>query len=210
MLIKFSNVSNPSVAEKQINCPFCGAFGTFKHTGTSLMMGGETILCLQYCPSGTCNGIVIFILNKHHNILKTYPGLGRPINTEDVPETITAAFREAVACFANNCYVAAAIMIRKTLEEICRENEAVGSNLYKRLDHLATTIMIPQALKDGMHDLRLLGNDAAHIETDTYKAIGREELEISIDFTQEIIKALYQYKGLLDKLRSLKKATDTP
>ena len=56
-----------------------------------------------------------------------------------------------------------------------------------------------------MHELRLLGNDAAHIEANTFEQIGKEELEISIDFTKEILKAVYQYESLLERLRSLKK-----
>ena len=56
-----------------------------------------------------------------------------------------------------------------------------------------------------MQELRLLGNDAAHIEADTFEKIGKDELEISIEFTKEILKAVYQYESLLEKLRSLKK-----
>lgn len=55
-----------------------------------------------------------------------------------------------------------------------------------------------------MDDLRLLGNDAAHIEAKTFSEIGKEEIEISIDFTKEILKAVYQYENLLDKLKKLK------
>ena len=108
--------------------------------------------------------------------------------------------------YTNDCFVAAAIMIRKTLEEICIDKGAIGDNLYKKIQDLSKKILIPKELIEAMHELRLLGNDAAHIEAETYNNIGREELIISIDFTQEIIKAIYQYENLLGKLRSLKKA----
>jgi hypothetical protein len=36
---------------------------------------------------------------------------------------------EAVACHAAECFIAAAIMVRKTLEELCRERGATGANL---------------------------------------------------------------------------------
>ena len=55
-----------------------------------------------------------------------------------------------------------------------------------------------------MDDLRLLGNDAAHFEAQTYNEIGKEEIEVSIDFVKEILKAVYQYESLLSKLRNLK------
>ena len=140
-------------------------------------------------------------------LMKTYPGIGRPIDTDNVPGKIKAAFIESVACFANSCFVASAIMIRKTLEEICADKGAVGNNLYKKIEDVFNKVSIPKELLDAMHQLRLLGNDAAHIEAETYEKIGVEELELSIDFTQEIIKALYQYESLLNRLKGLKKPT---
>jgi hypothetical protein len=50
-----------------------------------------------------------------------------------------------------------------------------------------------------------LGNDAAHIESQTFNDVGKTEVEISIEFTKEILKAVYQYEGLLSRIRSLKK-----
>jgi hypothetical protein len=38
-----------------------------------------------------------------------------------------------------------------------------------------------------------------------YVAIGQGEVEISIEFTKEVLKAVYQYSALLDKLNTLKK-----
>ena len=51
-----------------------------------------------------------------------------------------------------------------------------------------------------------LGNDAAHIESLEYAKLGKEEVEVGIDFTKEVLKAVYQYSALLSRLRALKKA----
>ena len=53
-------------------------------------------------------------------------------------------------------------------------------------------------------DHRVLGNDAVHVNAKVYKNIGREEVEVALTFTKEILKAVYQYKGLLGKLQKLK------
>jgi hypothetical protein len=63
----------------------------------------------------------------------------------------------------------------------------------------------PQELLDGLGDLRLLGNDAAHIESQEFNTVGKEEVEIGIQFTKEVLKAVFQYSDLLGKLRSLKR-----
>jgi len=64
---------------------------------------------------------------------------------------------------------------------------------------------MPQELLDGLDDLRLLGNDAAHVEAKTYQQVGKEEVEVSLEFTKEVLKAVYQYSALLDRLRNLKR-----
>ena len=43
------------------------------------------------------------------------------------------------------------------------------------------------------------------IEAKTYDSIGESELEIAIELTKEILKAVYQLDDLLAKLRALKK-----
>ena len=97
-------------------------------------------------------------------------------------------------------------MIRKTLEELCIDRSADGSTLKQRIVALGNAVLLPKELLDGLDDLRLLGNDAAHVEARTYQQVGQEEVEISLEFTKEILKAVYQYSDLLARLRSLKKA----
>jgi len=209
MYIKFAGANNHNYSQPiQIHCPFCGGFGTFQHAG-HVLTTSTISYSLQFCPLPNCQGLLLGIFDVKR-LIRTYPGSGKGINTENVPERIKNAFREGVDCFANNCFVAAAIMIRKTLEEICIDKGATGGNLYKKIQDLSTKILIPKELIEAMHELRLLGNDAAHIEAETYNNIGSEELMISIDFTQEIIKAIYQYENLLEKLRSLKKPAVLP
>ena len=69
--------------------------------------------------------------------------------------------------------------------------------------------MIPKALIEGMDHLRILGNDAVHVEAKVFESIGSTEIEIAIEFTKELFKAIYQYSNLLNKLASLGKRTTT-
>jgi hypothetical protein len=96
-------------------------------------------------------------------------------------------------------------MVRKSLELMCQERDARGPNLKERLNALRAKVVIPEELFAAMDDLRLLGNDAAHVESKDYENIGKEEVEIGITLAKEILKAAYQYKGLVAKLQSLKK-----
>jgi hypothetical protein len=58
-----------------------------------------------------------------------------------------------------------------------------------------------------MDELRLLGNDAAHIEARVYDHIGPAEIGAAIELTKEILKAVYQLETLVTKLKGLRRPT---
>ncbi len=207
MIHKIETVQQGSQITFATTCPHCGNNGTFQN-----VFGPDTFeknYKLWYgsrkCPNPKCNGHIFFISDIYGNLQKTYPSLKITFNSEKIPDRIKNTFDEALICHGNNCFTASAIMIRKTLEEICLDKNSEGKNLFKRIENLKSKIVLPEELIDGMQELRLLGNDAAHIEANTFEQIGKDELEISIEFTKEILKAVYQYESLLEKLRSLKK-----
>jgi len=61
---------------------------------------------------------------------------------------------------------------------------------------------------EGLSHLRLLGNDAAHIEAATYIQVGREEVELAVDVTKVVLQAVYQYESIVGRLAEQKAATD--
>ena len=95
-------------------------------------------------------------------------------------------------------------MVRKTLEELCHDRRVTGQNLKEKIQALGTTVVLPQPMLDGLDDLRLLGNDAAHIESRVFNDVGQDEVEVAIDVTKEILKAVYQYGAIMDRLKQLK------
>lgn len=73
------------------------------------------------------------------------------------------------------------MMVRRLLEEICDLNNAKGVDLHKRPEALKTKIVLPQTLFDAMNELKVLGNDAAHVEAKAYDNIGKDEASDSIE-----------------------------
>lgn len=65
-------------------------------------------------------------------------------------------------------------------------------------------MVIPTELLDGLDDLRLLGNDAAHIESQVFQQVGKEEVELAVEVAKEVVKAVYQLSALVDRLRQLR------
>jgi hypothetical protein len=72
------------------------------------------------------------------------------------------------------------------------------------LASLKSAVVLPQPLFDAMNELKALGNDAAHVEAKAYDNIGISEAEDSIELAKEILKALYQLKGLISRLQARK------
>ena len=138
-------------------------------------------------------------------MLRTYPAQRIDFDPKGIPARIVKSFAGALACHAENIHVAAAIMIRRTLEELCEDKQATGSTLKDRIGALQSTVVLPKELFAALDDLRLLGNDAAHIEAKTYDAIGPAEIEVAIELTKEVLKAVYQLDDLVSRLRALKK-----
>ena len=188
-----------------LRCPGCRQIGTFsplQHISDILMDG--KVLGQRKCPNLVCNTHVFCVYDASGKVLVSYPPQRIDFDPKDIPAGIVRTFEEAVSCFALDLHVAAAIMIRRTLEELCEDKRATGSNLKERITALQSSVILPPAFFQAMDDLRLLGNDAAHVEAKTYESVGKKELVIALDVTKAILKAVYQLEGLMAQLESLK------
>lgn len=219
MIVKAANTQpmmgniNGSVS---VRCPVCRQLGTFdrivlQNQGqlAEVEINSSPVRVIsgqRLCPNLSCRALLFFVWDVHKGELAaTYPPERLDFDSTNIPASITNALEEAISCHANECFIAAAIMVRKTLEELCHVRVATGANLKERIRNLGAKVLLPQELLDGLDDLRLLGNDAAHIESQEFNNIGKAEVEIGIEFAKEVLKAVYQYADLLAKLRSLKR-----
>lgn len=190
-----------------MRCPNCGKEGTLESLNElqDIMAEAEYIIGQRRCPNTKCHTYVVVIYKHGGEIIDSYPAERIDFEKNNIPQNVLKTLEEAISCHVARCYKASAMMIRRTLEEICHDKKATGDDLLKRIESLRSLIVIPKELLDGMHELRLLGNDAAHIEAKFYDDIGKEEVETSIEFTKEILKSIYQYQHLLSRLKGLKK-----
>ncbi len=209
------NKSHVGPVVVNLRCPACsnrGAFHGFPNVNDLAWQqaddtGGDDQKAytagIRRCPSPGCHAPV-FVILKSGQLYKSYPPEVIDFDATDIPEAIRASVKEAIKCHSDECYRAAAIMVRRTLEEICADRGAVGKDLNARIKELKQHVIIPEELLDAANELRILGNDAAHIEAKVYDEIGREEAEVAIELAKELLKAVYQYSSLLQKLRAFK------
>jgi hypothetical protein len=210
VVLKADSLSEAGAMPLSMSCPVCGQNGTFEQLGrTDLGFTSQGLSAgHRRCPNPTCLTHV-FVVHEQGRVVASYPPEVIDFDTTNVPTKVVAALEEAITCHANSCYVAAAIMVRKALEELCANRDATGNNLKERIAALGTKVVLPQELLDGLDDLRLLGNDAAHFESNVYDKIEREEVEVGIEFTKEVLKGVYQMSALLARLRGLQAQQET-
>lgn len=158
---------------------------------------------LKRCPNLSCRALLFFV-EELNGPMVTYPPEVIDFDASNLPDNIVSTLEEAIKCHAAGCYRACALLLRRTLEELCEDKGATGSNLKKRIESLKTVAVIPAELLSAADELRILGNDAAHIELKDYDKVGKDEADIAIELTKELLKAIYQYSSLLAKLQALK------
>ena len=160
---------------------------------------------VRRCPNSECQELA-FVVLRNGRLEQSFPPEPLDIDLTGVPGAMADSLDEAVRCHAAGCYRAAALMVRRSLEELCADKGAMGKDLRTRIDALSTTIVVSRELLEAAHELRILGNDAAHLEARAYEEISGAEVEVAIELTQELIKAIYQHSALVAKMRALKKS----
>lgn len=205
MKVTVSALANVTPMKTSTRCPHCGKEAVMESIGQHDCHVGDSYVCGQRrCPNPDCVGHLFVILHRGQ-LVKAYPPVRLDFDPENIPNNVLKTFEEAITCHASGCFVAAAIMVRRTLEEVCADRNATGKDLKARINDLQAKIVIPAELLEAMDELRILGNDAAHLEANAYNSISDVEVTVAIQFTKEILKSLYQYSALLQKIRSLKK-----
>ncbi|WP_309088071.1 DUF4145 domain-containing protein [Phenylobacterium sp.] len=161
----------------------------------------------RVCPNQDCGGIVLVVMHEKE-LVESFPPEMIDFDATALPERLLATLEEAARCHAAGAYRACALMVRRLLEELCDDRKADGANLKARLSSLGSANLVPTELLEAADELRILGNDAAHIDGKSYDNIGADECEAALELAKELLKAVYQYNALLDRLRALKKSRD--
>jgi hypothetical protein len=114
-----------------------------------------------------------------------YPTGKTPLT--NLPEVIEKKYAEALRV-SNISPSSCAVLVRKTLEAVCKHENAPGRVLADKLKNLADTGRIPQTLVDVALHLRQLGNLGAHFDEDE---VTETDVLIILDFVELLLEYLY-------------------
>ena len=123
----------------------------------------------------------------------------------DLPESIQKSLDQAETNFhLPACEEAAATMYRRALERALKEAhpETTGS-LYAKIRSLADDHVLPGALAEWAHEIRLDGNDGAHDE-----GVSRVQLEATRAFADALLRYLIVLPKMVEARRAAAVADD--
>jgi hypothetical protein len=145
--------------------------------------------------------------------MRVYPAF-EPRKEPVYPAIVSKAFFEAQLCASVRAWNAAAVMVRRAVEEACKEQGASAKlNLEKKIDDLAARHVITPSLQNWAHEVRLIGNDGAHGDKgitsedraaspeDLLADVTEEDCDDAIAFAESLFEYLYVMPAKLSQRR---------
>lgn len=124
-----------------------------------------------------------------------YPTIA--VSRDGVPKDIYSAFESAVKTKGID-YSICLLSLRRVLEMICKDKDAEGRDLEKKIDDLIEKKIFPPMIEDACWIIRQMGNDAAHadkIPVYTY------DIEQVIGYVATIIDYLYSLPHRVERMK---------
>ncbi|WP_063808518.1 DUF4145 domain-containing protein [Burkholderia cepacia] len=130
--------------------------------------------------------------NPYYRVdIDIYPprsNVGNNLRTEKgLPESIINIYLESCRAFDLELYVMAGFGLRAIVETICKDKEVGGKNLFEKIDGMEKAGLITADGTKVLHQLRNMGNDAAH----ELKAHSKRELTAAFEVVEYVLKGVY-------------------
>ena len=132
-----------------------------------------------------------------------YPNESK-IETSTIPLIIKNAYEQGLRSYSASLYEPCALMCRKCLEAICKTHGVDGKNLFERLKNLESSGTIDARLSKWSHEIRAIGNDAAH---DFESQVTKEDTRDVLDFTEAILIYVYTLNSKFEEFIDRRKRT---
>jgi hypothetical protein len=135
----------------------------------------------------------------NENIL--YP-CEKKLSVDGVPNTIESAYDQAARSFSASLFEPCVLMCRKCLEAICKNLGTKGFDLNSKLQGLFDGGQIDSRLLHWAHEIRLIGNEAAH-DPDT--KVTKDDAQDVLDFTEAILIYMFSLTSRFEAFRARRK-----
>jgi hypothetical protein len=128
------------------------------------------------------------------SLIRYWPAQVETKAPDHVPDNVTSFYLQGMDNVARKNYDAAGTMFRKSLDTALKHLDPSGKGtLQHRIDNLPATVAITPAMKEWAHEIRELGNDAAH-EEDPFT---EDEATTLKNFTELFLTYTFTLPGML-------------
>ena len=114
-----------------------------------------------------------------------------------LPWGVDPIYRETHAAVCNRQPILAGIGLRSLIEAVCRDRGAEGNSLAERIDALVEIGLLTPDSASIIHQLREMGNEAAHEAV----SHAEEQLVAALEVTEHLLKTVYVVPSLTEKLK---------
>ena len=189
-------------------CPYCNSRNSSAVTFENEVVEHNKTYYVAWCRCYEPACAKAFQIFHCDNIeVYTYPPARFGFNFDSIPEDIVSAINEALQAHQHELFRCAAIMLRRSVELIVEHLGGKGANLRNRISSLLEG-KLDSGFVAALNDLRLLGNDAAHLKLKSFDGVSKNEVDKAIAVIAEIVRVLFQQKEILERLAKCK--TDEP
>lgn len=104
-----------------------------------------------------------------------------------LPQKVRQIYEETLTALSASAPVLAAIGLRALIETVCKEKDAGGGDLYKKIDSLVEKRVLTPVGATILHKIRTIGNAAAH----EVKPHSERQLSLALDIVEHLLKDVF-------------------
>lgn len=207
---EYSGLPGTKLALDEITCPFCsehGKFSTEFHAEKKQPKGAK-VLNFDTLKCGNCASFVqVFwsASNERHDFRAQPWSLSFDKAPDHYPADVARYWLQAKKSLVACNYDAASLMARSAVQLALRAHEAKGATVLDAIDDVASKGVIPPVLQAWAHDVRELGEEAAHPRTAQSPSAAQDAAEV-VNFSDFMFEYLYLFPKRIDQFRERKPA----
>lgn len=188
---------------RSIYCPYCHRFTHLEVKSSFGNMHGDW----DTAECNACHKVVL--MNRNTQVIYPNP-LPREVDAK-IKESIKKDFEEALQCFSVNAYRAVAIMARRALQSVCLDKGAEeDDNLNKQIDWLHEQRVITSDLQLWAHEVRFVGNSAAHPRKPNEDTpVSKEDADDILKLLEQFCQVLYVAPAIANERRKLRESKES-
>jgi hypothetical protein len=211
---EWSGHNGSAVQLWRLTCPFCKEQGNFAlaHHAEKQKANSRKKLNFDLYQCKNCMGYVhVFwsaaesgVGSMHDFLVLPWP-IGKAKPSENWPPDVQRFWTQAHESLGIQNWDAAAVMARSAVQVTMRDKGAVGKDLYSEIEDLAKKGDLSPLMKEWSHEVRVLGNDAAHPRASVPPATSEDARDV-VQFLDSLLRYLYDFPKLISDYRARRKA----